>query len=76
MCGLVVFSQNVKHKQVKKSLDSLLHRGPDETSLERICGDWFGFQRLSIQDLSSRGMQPFQSQEFAVVCNGEIYNEK
>ena len=39
---------------------------------------WFGFQRLSIQDLSINGHQPMLSDnhDIAIVFNGEIYNFK
>jgi Asparagine synthase (glutamine-hydrolyzing) len=33
----------------------------------------FGFQRLSIMDLSFSGMQPFTRNVDAAICNGEIY---
>jgi len=57
---------------------ALLHRGPDDS------GSWanpageaaFGFQRLSILDLTPEGHQPMTSSDgrFTVVFNGEIYN--
>jgi asparagine synthase (glutamine-hydrolysing) len=57
---------------------TLVHRGPDDF------GSWadpggeaaFGFQRLSILDLTPEGHQPMTSSEgrFTVVFNGEIYN--
>jgi asparagine synthase (glutamine-hydrolysing) len=57
---------------------TLVHRGPDDQ------GNWadpsgeaaFGFQRLSILDLSPEGHQPMTSSDgrFTVVFNGEIYN--
>jgi asparagine synthase (glutamine-hydrolysing) len=57
---------------------TLVHRGPDDF------GSWadptgeaaFGFQRLSILDLSSEGHQPMTSSDgrYTVVFNGEIYN--
>jgi asparagine synthase (glutamine-hydrolysing) len=57
---------------------TLAHRGPDDS------GSWadpagiaaFGFQRLSILDLSPEGHQPMTSFDgrYAVVFNGEIYN--
>ena len=57
---------------------TLVHRGPDDF------GSWadprgeaaFGFQRLSILDLTPEGHQPMTSSDgrFTVVFNGEIYN--
>lgn len=61
-----------------KMAATLVHRGPDDF------GSWadprgeaaFGFQRLSILDLTSEGHQPMSSSDgrFTVVFNGEIYN--
>jgi asparagine synthase (glutamine-hydrolysing) len=57
---------------------TLVHRGPDDF------GCWadpkgeaaFGFQRLSIVDLSREGHQPMTSADgrYTIVFNGEIYN--
>ncbi len=57
---------------------TLVHRGPDDF------GSWadpggeaaFGFQRLSILDLTPEGHQPMTSSDgrYTVVFNGEIYN--
>lgn len=40
--------------------------------------NWFGFNRLSILDLSNNGMQPFYHTEkkIAFLLNGEVYNFK
>lgn len=52
-------------------------RGPDHTGTYRIEQEMqFGFNRLSIRDLSVHGHQPTQSpnNKFTLVFNGEIYN--
>ena len=55
---------------------SLSHRGPDGEHSVTV-GKWrLNFYRLSINDLSSSGMQPFQRNGCALVCNGEIYNHR
>jgi len=55
---------------------SLDHRGPDGHHAV-ILGKWhFRFYRLSINDLSQNGMQPFIRNSCMLVCNGEIYNHK
>jgi len=37
---------------------------------------FMGFHRLSINDLSDNGNQPFVSDDVVMMCNGEIYNYK
>lgn len=54
----------------------LNHRGPDGDN-GVIFGKWhFKFYRLSINDLSQSGMQPFIRNGCMLMCNGEIYNHK
>lgn len=54
----------------------LNHRGPDGSHAV-ILGKWhFKFSRLSINDISRSGMQPFVRNGSMLVCNGEIYNHK
>ncbi|MEV6262659.1 asparagine synthase (glutamine-hydrolyzing) [Streptomyces sp. NPDC051784] len=61
-------------------LDRLAHRGPDDSGT-RMVGDhtWLGHRRLSIVDLDG-GHQPLggtdDSDEWSLVCNGEIYNHE
>ena len=53
------------------------NRGPDYERIENISERiLFGHQRLSIQDLSNKGNQPFRYKNFSMVFNGEIYNFK
>lgn len=87
MCGIwghFYFGKIPQHPREIFSEDSekLSHRGPDE---KRWCSELsrhfeLGFYRLSVQDLSSRGSQPFvdklpDQQGWDIwLCNGEIYN--
>jgi asparagine synthase (glutamine-hydrolysing) len=76
MCGFV-FSKNVSDEsftQLTKSLESIKHRGPDNTKILKKDYGIFGFNRLSIMDLSFHGNQPFEDENSIVICNGEIYN--
>jgi len=64
-------------------MDSLHHRGPDDSGLVTFSLDdgsilSFGHTRLSIIDLSDGGHQPMYSSNgrFVIVFNGEIYNYK
>jgi asparagine synthase (glutamine-hydrolysing) len=81
MCGIsgfIDFERNNKKLILKKMLNELKHRGPDDE------GMWFndflslGHRRLSVIDTSDRGAQPMISRSGRYVCsfNGEIYNYK
>jgi len=64
-------------EKFKKILDISKSRGPDETSIKSISGKVrFGFNRLSILDLSKEASQPIWSPSgrYLIVFNGEIYN--
>jgi asparagine synthase (glutamine-hydrolysing) len=55
--------------------DAILHRGPDENGCFAIDGRGIGMTRLSIIDVAG-GSQPIinETNDIAIVCNGEIYN--
>lgn len=78
MCGISGFInyQNPQDKDLlKRSLDVITHRGPDDEGM--FFADTFsmGMRRLSIIDLA-HGKQPISNEDDAitVVFNGEIYN--
>lgn len=77
MCGITGFVNGPSHVDTQAVLDSLRHRGPDESgSLEvPAAGAWLGATRLAIQDLP-HGQQPMPNEAGTVnvVFNGEIYN--
>ena len=52
------------------------HRGPDARKLDQIGNCFMEFERLSINDTSNKGMQPFKGTHGMLICNGEIYNHK
>lgn len=56
-------------------LESIAHRGPDESDHWTVGNHaWLGHTRLSIVDLDG-GRQPLGDPgDWALVCNGEIYN--
>ena len=56
-----------------KALDKTTSRGPDDARILKTKGGLLGFRRLSIMGLTPEGMQPFELNNNAVVCNGEIY---
>ncbi len=79
MCGIVGFID--KNKSIDTLSDMLKiqsYRGPDNsgTYFDQKSGLHFGHNRLSIQDLSSFGHQPFLSKcgNYVIIFNGEVYN--
>lgn len=63
-------------ESLKEQFNKIKHRGPDDTSIVFDENYFFGFHRLSINDLTTNGNQPFQVQDSITICNGEIYNWK
>lgn len=78
MCGILMYKGKEKHDENLKTLsDMQRHRGPDNTSHLRINDNIFmSFHRLSINDQTSNGNQPFHLGNLSLICNGEIYNYK
>lgn len=75
MCGfLVLNSDKLTIPEFEKELKKVFHRGPDNNSATIEHNIAWGFNRLSIMDLSSNGNQPFYNNDCELVCNGEIYN--
>lgn len=78
MCGISGFI-NYKSIQdrdlLKRSLDCIIHRGPDDDGMFFTEGVSMGMRRLSIIDIEA-GKQPIsnEDQTITVVFNGEIYN--
>lgn len=73
MCGILGGSNNKWNYEA--GVESIRHRGPDDTKIMR--GEKFSlaFARLSVIDLSDAAMQPMESAggDVIVVYNGEIY---
>lgn len=82
MCGIVGFissdSNTQLEKNIKLMLETLNHRGPDDsgTWIDSKSGVAFGHKRLSVIDISEAGHQPMISKcgRYLIVFNGEIYN--
>jgi asparagine synthase (glutamine-hydrolysing) len=77
ICGIIHFDKEpVLESPIRKMMQIMKHRGPDDDGafLENNVG--FGFVRLSIIDLSESGHQPMFSTDgrYVIVYNGEIYN--
>ena len=73
MCGFTMTtSTEFSMEAFREALEKTVHRGPDHQSatFDYTCS--WGFNRLAIMDLSSKGNQPFKYKGYQVVCNGEI----
>ena len=75
MCGLMFCDGRLDELKFMDGFERLGHRGPDQAIVHKTKDAWFGFHRLAIMDLSEKGMQPFETDELVLMCNGEIYNE-
>ncbi len=81
MCGLLTFisARGEAHTQrdsIADALESLHHRGPDETGVEVVGTDVvFAHKRLSIIDVAlSHEPLPYLDNRYLLTFNGEIYN--
>lgn len=81
MCGLAGFTAEIglkeKSELLKKMVQAMRHRGPDQQGYYQDEKIFLGACRLSIIDLAG-GAQPMQSEggSIQLVYNGEIYNFK
>lgn len=77
MCGIFggVLNVPVNKNVIQESLNTLAHRGPDDSGIYVQAPVFLGNRRLSIIDLSG-GHQPVLNEDNSVVVvfNGEIYN--
>ena len=84
ICGLITSDPDAVETPVRRMMNAMVHRGPDDEGFERLPvagaqGDGFvgfGFRRLSILDLSSNGHQPMRHPGTGdcLIFNGEVYN--
>jgi len=75
MCGFLgINSEEYSLRVFDDALSTITNRGPDSKRAVSIAGSTWGFNRLSIMDLTEQGMQPFINNDCELVCNGEIYN--
>lgn len=77
ICGEFNFSgAMVDSVSIRDMMQSLVHRGPDDSGMYNQSKIGMGHQRLSILDLSAKGRQPIWSQDnsLCIVFNGEVYN--
>ena len=76
MCGIYGINKKLDNELIKNKLLSISFRGPDFAGIKVNEKFSFGHNRLAIIDLDSRSNQPFESEGYYIVFNGEIYNYK
>src|SRR6266480_6215624 len=77
ICGKVdLTGARVDDGLIARMCDTLIHRGPDAHGIYTAAGIGLGQRRLSIIDLSTRGVAPLANEDASiwVTFNGEIYN--
>ena len=79
MCGIAgIIDPGLEPQQgeilLKRMLESIKHRGPDNSSCWIDMPVLLGHNRLSIIDLSDEANQPMEFDDLLIVYNGEIYN--
>jgi len=79
MCGIAgiidpTLSRNRGDCLLRKMLESIRHRGPDNSSTWVDMPVLLGHNRLSIIDLSDDANQPMEFEDLVIVYNGEVYN--
>ena len=79
MCGIAGFYgyDKIDYSTIKKTLNSLIHRGPDYQNFKHIMEKisvYLLHTRLQIIDLNSRSNQPYSYKNLTLIFNGEIYN--
>jgi asparagine synthase (glutamine-hydrolysing) len=82
MCGIwgLLRSNLTFDKQIVDACNKIKNRGPDTTIIQIMKNYIICFHRLAINDLSSRGNQPFvvsvDNYVYTLMINGEIYNHR
>src|SRR6185436_3211836 len=79
MCGIAGFidpslNKDAAQAYIGKMLQSISHRGPDNTSVWKELPVVLGHNRLTIIDLSDAANQPMNYRDACIIYNGEIYN--
>jgi len=76
MCGIWFCLGNFCTANVKKYVNSIQKRGPEDTRIISVGhAGTMGFNRLAINGLNPEGMQPMSIDNKTYwMCNGEIYN--
>ncbi len=74
MCSIMgLASKSADADRIRTCFDRTKRRGPDATRILETDTGYLCFHRLSIMGPGEGGMQPFERNGCAVVCNGELY---
>ena len=74
MCSIMgIEVKELSQEKIEECFARTVSRGPDMTRVMKLPGAMLGFHRLAIMGLDESGMQPFELNGRAVVCNGELY---
>ena len=76
MCSVAGITYGNSKKEVMTMLASMSHRAPDDLGIYTDNNISIGMGRLSIIDLKSNNLCPFQNEKIILSFNGEIYNYK
>ena len=79
MCGIFCYiGKSLSTIKLQDNFSRIENRGPDYSILQSVDNVTMGFHRLSINDLTNKGDQPFESSDgrFLFLFNGECYNYK
>ena len=76
MCGIFVAIDSIKSSQfLLQEFMKIKHRGPDASDFKKVKETtYFGFHRLAINGLTSKGNQPMHKNGVWLVANAEIFN--
>ena len=75
MCGILfINNRDISPVELRDVYKLLEPRGPDDASVYKYKNTTSLFSRLSINDQLPSGMQPFVTENYIFMCNGEIYN--
>lgn len=75
MCSIAGIT-NDRTNSVSTMLKTMIHRSPDEIGFYKNENISIGMGRLSILDLKSKNLCPFETKKLVLSFNGEIYNYK
>ncbi len=76
MCSVAGITTGGCEKEVLSMLKTMAHRAPDDIGVFSDTDITLGMGRLSIIDLKSDNLCPFQNHKIVLSFNGEIYNYK
>ena len=75
MCGIICYiNKNNSVINSNKLKKSLYNRGPDDFNYVNYKNITIGHSRLSIQNITDLGKQPYEYNNSILIYNGEIYN--